>query len=107
MMPPDSATILKGLSYDIRSFGQNRAVRYIEVKRHATNGNVTLHYRESQTAHRRRGKFFIPVDHALSDPSLGIVQHPIGKGVEAVEKVLKYCITPASSGQPLWGAGRV
>jgi Protein NO VEIN, C-terminal len=68
-------------------------VRYIEVKGHATTGDVTLYYTEWQTAHRMREEFFIyQVDHALSAPRLSIIQDPVGKGIQAVEKVVEYQI---------------
>ncbi len=86
----------KGLGYDIRSEAPDGAVRYIEAKGHATTGDVTLYYTEWQMAHRMRDEFFIyEVDYATSDPKLWIVQDPVGKGIEPVEKVVEYQIAAA------------
>ncbi len=80
-----------GVGYDIRSADAAGAVRYIEVKGHATTGDVTLYYTEWQTAQRMRNEFYIyVVDHALTAPRLWIVQDPVGKGVQPVEKVVEY-----------------
>lgn len=85
-----------GVGYDIRSSAPDGSVRYIEVKGHVTTGDVTLYYTEWQTAHRMREEFFIyVVDHALSAPSLWMVQDPVGKGVEPTEKVVEYHVTEA------------
>lgn len=82
-----------GVGYDIRSEGADGAVRYIEVKGHTTTGDVTLYYTEWQTAHRMRGEFFIyRVEDTLSAPRLSIIQDPVGKGIEPVEKVVEYQI---------------
>jgi hypothetical protein len=63
-----------GVGYDVRSEGGDSQVRYIEVKGHASTGDVTLYYTEWQMAHRMREEFFIyEVDHALTDPRLRIV----------------------------------
>jgi len=59
----------------------------------ACTGVLMLYYTEWQTAHRMREEFFIyMVDHALSDPRLWIIQHPVGRGIEVVEKVVEYQI---------------
>jgi hypothetical protein len=80
-----------GVGYDVRSEGPAGEVRYIEVKGHATTGDVILYYTEWQTAQRMREEFFIyEVDHALSAPRLWIVQDPVGKGIQPIEKVVEY-----------------
>ncbi len=82
-----------GVGYDVRSEGPDGAVRYIEVKGHTAAGDVTLYYTEWQTAHRMREEFFIyVVEHALNAPNLWIVQDPVGKGIQPVEKVVEYHI---------------
>ena len=82
-----------GVGYDVRSEGAGSEVRYIEVKGHASTGDVTLYYTEWQMAHRMGEEFFIyDVDHALTDPQLRIVQDPVGKGIEPVERVVEYLI---------------
>ena len=44
-----------------------------------------------------REEFFIyEVDHSLTEPTLRIVQDPVGKGVEAVERVTEYRIKAAN-----------
>ena len=86
-----------GVGYDVRSEGGDGQVRYIEVKGHASTGDVTLYYTEWQMAHRMGEEFFIyDVDHALTNPQLRIVQDPVGKGIEPVERVVEYLI---NSGQ--------
>lgn len=85
-----------GVGYDIRSEAPDGSVRYIEVKGHTATGDVTLYYTEWQTAHRMREEFFIyVVDHALTAPSLWIVQDPVGRGVEPTEKVVEYHVSLA------------
>jgi superfamily II DNA or RNA helicase len=80
-----------GVGYDVRSEGADGAVRYIEVKGHATTGDVTLYYTEWQTAHRMREEFFIyEVDYALTAPELWITRDPVGKGVQPEERVVEY-----------------
>jgi superfamily II DNA or RNA helicase len=82
-----------GVGYDIRSEASDGEVRYIEVKGHATTGDVTLYYTEWQMAHRMREEFFIyEVDCALSDPQLWITRDPVGKGIEPIERVVEYII---------------
>ena len=82
-----------GVGYDVRSEGSDSEVRYIEVKGHASTGDVTLYYTEWQMAHRMGEEFFIyDVDHALTNPQLRIVQDPVGKGIEPVERVVEYFI---------------
>ena len=82
-----------GVGCDIRSESPDGAVRYIEVKGHAATGSVTLYYTEWQMAHRMRGEFFIyEVDHALTEPKLWITQDPVGKGIQATERVVEYHI---------------
>ena len=82
-----------GVGYDIRSEGPSGDVRYIEVKGHSTSGDVVLYYTEWQTAHRMREEFFIyDVRNALTEPRLWIVQDPVGKGIQPVEKVVEYQI---------------
>ena len=82
-----------GVGYDVRSEGPDGEVRYIEVKGHASTGDVTLYYTEWQMAHRMGEEFFIyEVDHALTDPQLRIVQDPVGKGIEPTERVVEYLI---------------
>ena len=57
-------------------------VRCIEVKGHASTGDIVLYYTEWQMTHRMRGGFFIcEVGCALSEPQLRIVQDPVGKGI--------------------------
>lgn len=86
----------RGCGYDIRSVAPDSTVRYIEVKAHATAGDVTLYYTEWQMANRMREEFFIyEVNDALSAPMLSIVQDPVGKGIEPVEKVVEYRIEAA------------
>lgn len=86
-----------GVGCDVRSTAPDGSVRYIEVKGHAASGDITLYYTEWQLAHRMREEFFIyEVDHALTEPTLRIVQNPVGKGVEAVERVTEYRIKAAS-----------
>ena len=83
-----------GVGYDVRSEGANGDVRYIEVKGHASTGDVTLYYTEMQMAHRMRGEFFIyEVNHALTEPELWITQDPVGKGIEPTERVVEYHIS--------------
>ncbi len=82
-----------GVGYDVRSEGPDGQVRYIEVKGHASTGDVTLYYTEWQMAHRMGEEFFIyEVDHALTNAQLRIVQDPVGKGIEPVERVVEYLI---------------
>ena len=86
----------RGCGYDIRSVAADSSVRYIEVKAHTTAGDVTLYYTEWQMANRLREEFFIyEVEQALSAPSLRIIQDPVGKGIEPVEKVVEYRIEAA------------
>ena len=82
-----------GVGYDVRSEGADGEVRYIEVKGHASTGDVTLYYTEWHMAHRMGVEFFIyDIDHALTNPQLRIVQDPVGKGIEPVERVVEYHI---------------
>ena len=82
-----------GVGYDVRSEALDGEVRYVEVKGHAATGDVTLYYTEWQMAHRMRGEFFIyEVNHALTEPELWITQDPVGKGIEATERVVEYHI---------------
>ena len=82
-----------GVGYDVRSEGAKGQVRYIEVKGHASTGDVTLYYTEWQMAHRMGEEFFIyEVDHALTDPQPRIIQDPVGMGIEPVERVVEYHI---------------
>ena len=82
-----------GVGCDIRSERPDGSVRYIEVKGHVATGNVTLYYTEWQLAHRMRDEFFIyEVDHALTEPKLWITQDPVGKGIQATERVVEYHI---------------
>lgn len=87
----------KGCGYDIKSIEPGSdSVRYIEVKGHATTGDVTLYYTEWQIAHRMRSEFYIyEVNRALSAPDLRIVQDPVGCGIEPEEKVVEYKIKRA------------
>ena len=85
----DDATISLGLPIEPEDsqYGKYR------VKGHAATGDVTLHYTEWQMAHRMRGEFFIyEVNHALTEPELWITQDPVGKGIEATERVVEYHI---------------
>ena len=76
-----------GVGYDIRSEGPDGEVRYIEVKGHASTGDVILYYTEWQMAHRMRREFFIyEVNHALTNPELWITQDPVGQGIEPTER---------------------
>ncbi len=85
-----------GVGYDVRSEGSNGEVRYIEVKGHASMGDVTLYYTEWQMAHRMGEEFFIyEVDHALTDPQLRIVRDPVGNGIEPTERVVEYHVPSA------------
>ena len=85
-----------GVGCDVRSVALDGAVRYIEVKGHAATGDITLYYTEWQLAHRMREEFFIyEVDYALTKPEMRIVQDPVGKGVEATERVTEYRIRAA------------
>ena len=80
-----------GVGYDMRSEGPDGAFRYIEVKGHATTGDVTLYYTEWQMAHQMRNEFFIyEVNHALTKPELWITQDPVGQGIEPTERVVEY-----------------
>jgi len=82
-----------GVGYDIRSEGPDAEVRYIEVKGHATTGDVTLYYTEWQMAHRMSDEYFIyEVDHALAAPELWITQDPVGKGIQPEERVVEYYV---------------
>ena len=82
-----------GVGCDIRSEGPDGEVRYIEVKGHTATGSITLYYTEWQLAHRMRGEFFIyEVNHALTEPELWITQDPVGKGIQATERVVEYHI---------------
>ena len=82
-----------GVGYDIRSEGVNGVVRYIEVKGHATTGDLSLYYTERQMAERMRQEFFIyDVEHAGTDPQLWIAQDPVGQGIEFTERVVEYHI---------------
>ena len=86
-----------GVGCDIKSAAPDGSVRYIEVKGHAASGDITLYYTEWQLAHRMREEFFIyEVDHALTKPTMRIVQDPVGKGVPADERVVEYRISAAS-----------
>ncbi len=87
-----------GVGYDIKSEAASGPVRYIEVKSHTTSGDVLLYYTEWQTAHRMRDEFYIyAVNYALSDPQLWIIQDPVGKGVQATEKVVEYHVRAEES----------
>ena len=82
-----------GVGYDVRSEGPDGEVRYIEVKGHATTGDVILYYTEWQTANRMREEFFIyNVENALTEPKLWIVQDPVGKGIQPTQRVVEYQI---------------
>jgi superfamily II DNA or RNA helicase len=82
-----------GVGYDIKSTGPDGDVRYIEVKGHNTTGDVLLYFTEWQTAHRMRGEFYIyEVNHVLTAPQLRIIQDPVGKGIQPVERVVEYLI---------------
>ena len=82
-----------GVGYDVRSTGSKDEVRYIEVKGHATRGDVTLYYTEWQMAHRMRSEFYIyEVDHALTEPELKIIRDPVGQGIDPDERVVEYRI---------------
>ena len=82
-----------GVGCDIRSEGPDGTVRYIEVKGHAATGSITLYYTEWQLAHRMRGEFFIyEVNRALTEPELWVTQDPVGKGIQATERVVEYHI---------------
>ena len=96
-----------GVGYDVRSEGLNGEVRYIEVKGHASTGDVTLYYTEWQMAHRMREEFFIyEVNHALTSPELWITQDPVGKGIEPAERVVEYHI-PAAQLKRTAAAGKI
>jgi hypothetical protein len=83
----------QGVGHDIRSVGSDGTVRYIEVKGHLSTGPITLYYTEWQTAHRMREEFFIyNVTEVLSVPRLQIIQDPVGKGIQPIEKVITYQI---------------
>ena len=82
-----------GVGYDIKSTGNDGDVRYIEVKGHATTGDITLYYTEWSMANRMRQEFYIyEVNHALNAPELWITRDPVGKGIEPEEKVVEYRI---------------
>ena len=83
-----------GVGYDVRSESDDGAIRYIEVKGHATTSDeITLYYTEWHTAHRMREEFFIyDVDYALTEPRLAITQDPVGMGIQATERVVEYRI---------------
>ncbi|MCA9831547.1 MAG: DUF3883 domain-containing protein [Dehalococcoidia bacterium] len=90
----------RGVGYDIKSTAPDGSVRYIEAKAHTTTGDVTLYYTERQMAERMGEEFFIyEVNYALTDPQLRIVQDPVGKGIEFVEKVVEYRIAAAAMGE--------
>ena len=83
----------RGVGYDVRSEGPHGEVRYIEVKGHASTGDVVLYYTEWQMAHRMRREFYIyEVHHTLTKPELRIVQDPVGQGIEPTERVVEYHI---------------
>ena len=85
-----------GVGYDVRSEGPNGDVRYIEVKGHASTGDVVLYYTEWQMANRMREEFFIyEVNHALTEPDLWITQDPVGKGIQPTERVVEYHVPVA------------
>ena len=85
-----------GVGYDVKSVGSADDVRYIEVKGHASTGDITLYYTEWHMAHRMREEFFIyEVNHALTEPNLWIVQDPVGKGITPTEKVVEYHVAAA------------
>lgn len=64
------------------------------MKGHASTGDITFYYTEWQMAHSMREEFFIyEVDRALSAPQLRIVHDPVGKGLEAIERVVEYHIS--------------
>ena len=90
-----------GCGYDIKSVGADPSdVRYIEVKGHATTGDVSLYYTEWQMANRMRDEFFIyEVEHALSQPALRILRDPVGCGIEPEVKVVQYKIPKATLDQ--------
>ena len=95
-----------GVGYDVKSEGLNGEVRYIEVKGHASTGDVTLYYTEWQMAHRMREEFFIyEVNHSLTSPELWITQDPVGKGIEPAERVVEYHI-PAAQLKRIVAAGK-
>lgn len=82
------------VGYDIRSEGPDGSVRYIEVKGHASHGDVALHYTDWQMAQRMRAEYFIYlVEDALEyPPKLWIIQDPVGKGIQPTERVVEYQI---------------
>ena len=85
-----------GVGYDVRSEGKGGDVRYIEVKGHATTGDIVLYYTEWQMAHRMASEFFIyEVNHALTRPELRIIQDPVGQGIEPTERVVEYHVQSA------------
>ena len=85
-----------GVGYDVRSEGANGDVRYIEVKGHASTGDVVLYYTEWQMANRMREEFYIyEVNHALTEPGLWITQDPVGRGIEPTERVVEYHVPVA------------
>ena len=85
-----------GVGYDVRSEGPNGDVRYIEVKGHASTGDVVLYYTEWQMANRMREEFYIyEVNHALTEPGLWITQDPVGRGIEPTERVVEYHVPVA------------
>ena len=91
-----------GVGYDVRSVDPNdeSEVRYIEVKGHASRGDISLYYTEWQMAHRMRDEFYIyEVDDALTDPRLKITRDPVGRGIEAEERVVEYRIARSQIGR--------
>lgn len=90
-----------GCGYDIKSVGADLSdVRYIEVKGHATTGDVSLYYTEWQMANRMRQEFFIyEVEHALAKPALRIVRDPVGCGITPEAKTVQYLIPKTSIDQ--------
>lgn len=66
-----------GVGCELRSVGEAGAVS-IEVKGHASTGDVVLYYTERQMVHRVCGEVFIyEVNYAPSELRLRIVQDPV------------------------------
>jgi hypothetical protein len=86
----------RGEGYDVRSLASDGSARYIEVKGHATTGDVTMYYTEWQMANRLRSEYFLyEVNDAFAEPKLRIIPDPVGKGIKPVEKVVEYHIDAA------------
>jgi superfamily II DNA or RNA helicase len=67
----------QNLGFDIRSLGQDSAVRYIEVKARSRTGSIALTPNEWLMAHRLREEYWLyVVENATTKPELYLINDP-------------------------------